>query len=105
MADKSSWGNLVECVKKNPLLEPVPNGEVTRVDKFTKKGVNAFKFDGSPNPTIEKEVDSWIVNFIGDQDVLDICKIDTKTLSEIVAQTGAMHCYFTGNLNPQTRVP
>ena len=89
LPEKSSWDNVVDCVKKNPLIEPVPNGDVTRVDKLVKKGTNAFKFDGSPDPTIAKEVDIWFVRLVGDQDVLDLCNIDTKTLGDIVSQTGA----------------
>ncbi|KAJ3571450.1 hypothetical protein NP233_g3746 [Leucocoprinus birnbaumii] len=84
-----TWDEVMSVMMQNSLLEPA-DGKVDRADKMIKPSkLNAFKFDGSPNDTIVKEVQSWFTRFISDQDVLDATKIDIKVMGEIVAKTGA----------------
>ncbi|CAM9652884.1 unnamed protein product, partial [Choristocarpus tenellus] len=88
MGDKS-WKNVASALSKNELLELMPDSEVNRVDKLSKSGTAAFKFDGSPDRAIVKEVQSWFVNLIKDDDVLAATGIDIKVLAKIVAGSGA----------------
>jgi hypothetical protein len=83
-----SWDDVMSTLMQNPLLEP-SDGKVDRADKLIKSGTNVFKFDGSPDAAIVKEVESWFVKLVQDKDVLDDTKIDIKVLAQIVAQTGA----------------
>lgn len=83
-----SWPAVVAAMTQNPLLEPDAT-EIARADKLIKSGVSAFKFDGSPDHGICREVNTWFVNLIKDDDVLQSTKIDINVLARIVAQTGA----------------
>ncbi|KAI0768290.1 hypothetical protein BD413DRAFT_565130 [Trametes elegans] len=82
------WKTVMETLMQNTLIEPFEN-EISRSDKIIKEGTNFFKFDGSPDRSIVEEVNSWFVNFISDQDVLESTSIDINVVGRIVAQTGA----------------
>ncbi|KAJ6620954.1 hypothetical protein B0H10DRAFT_1875405 [Mycena sp. CBHHK59/15] len=84
-----SWDKVIETMMQNTLLEPVGSDNINRVDKFIKEGTNVFKFDGSPDTTIMREVETWFTNLINDEDVLKSTKIDINVVGAIVAQTGA----------------
>jgi len=83
-----TWDKVMSTMMQASLLEP-SDGKVDRVDKLLKSGVNVFKFDGSPDAAIVKEVEGWFSKLISDEDVLRSTKIDIKVLAQIVAQTGA----------------
>ncbi|CAM9204320.1 unnamed protein product, partial [Choristocarpus tenellus] len=89
LKDKS-WQNVIGALTQNSLLEPMNESEISRSDKLIKDGgTSAFKFDGSPDSTIVKEVQSWFVDFIKDDDVLSATGIDIEVLAKIVASSGA----------------
>ncbi|GJJ15953.1 hypothetical protein Clacol_010232 [Clathrus columnatus] len=83
-----SWDGVMSVLMQNPLLE-ADDGKIDRSDKLIKSGTNVFKFNGSPDESIVKEVEAWFVHLIGDPDVLADTKIDIDVLANIVAQTGA----------------
>lgn len=84
-----NWDTVVSCMMQNPLLERIEDSLIHRADKLIKKGSNFFKFSGEPDQTIVREVRTWFVNLIADDDVLKDTKIDIDFLADIVAQTGA----------------
>ncbi|GAB1312313.1 hypothetical protein MFIFM68171_02523 [Madurella fahalii] len=86
-ADRT-WDRIVAALMQCPLMEP-DGDAVKRTDKLIKSGVNVFRFDGSPDTAIVKEVQSWFVNLINDTDVYKSTQIDITVLANIVAQTGA----------------
>ncbi|KAG0050057.1 hypothetical protein BGZ83_005178 [Gryganskiella cystojenkinii] len=86
--DQRSWENVTSTLAQNSLLKPLDDG-IARSDKLIKDGTNFFKVDGSPDPTIVKEVNSWFTKLISDEDVLRSTKIDINALAAIVAWTGA----------------
>ncbi|KAF3069754.1 hypothetical protein GL218_07868 [Daldinia childiae] len=52
-----TWDRVVGAMMQCPLMEP--DGEaIKRTDKLIKSGINVFKFDGSPDIAIVKEVSS-----------------------------------------------
>lgn len=53
--EERTWDNVVREMSQSPLLKP--NGDaVARSDKFIKEGFTYFKFDGSPDKSIVREV-------------------------------------------------
>ncbi|KAF9271050.1 hypothetical protein BGZ68_004329, partial [Mortierella alpina] len=88
-ANHRSWENITSTIAQNSLLQPLDDG-IAKSDKLIKDGgTNFFKTDGSPDPTIVKEVHTWFTNLISDEDVLASTKIDIDVLAKIVAWTGA----------------
>ncbi|KAK1538995.1 uncharacterized protein CCOS01_00309 [Colletotrichum costaricense] len=83
-----SWAAVLSTMMQNPLLE-ADRDEVARSDKLIKESSSAFKFDGSSDAGIVKEVHSWFVNLISDSDVLESTQIKIGDLADIVSQTGA----------------
>ncbi|KAJ7083765.1 hypothetical protein C8R44DRAFT_753330 [Mycena epipterygia] len=83
-----SWERVLEIMMENPLLEPEASG-ISRTDKFLKEETNVFKLDGSPDPNIAREVETWFINLIQDDDVLKSTSIDIKVMANIFTQTGA----------------
>ncbi|KAJ3559794.1 hypothetical protein NP233_g11175 [Leucocoprinus birnbaumii] len=84
-----TWEEVMSVMMQNSVLEAA-DGKVDRSDTFTKPSkIKAFKFDGSADDTVVKEVQTWFTKLIGDPDILKATKIDIKVLAEIVAQTGA----------------
>ncbi|KAL7783393.1 hypothetical protein V8C43DRAFT_326364 [Trichoderma afarasin] len=83
-----SWDAVLGNMMYNPLLDP-RNQVVSRADKF-KGSVNGFKFNGSPDASIVREVQAWFKDLISDDDVLNSTKIDVEVLAKIVAQIGAI---------------
>jgi len=88
VADRN-FEKLVSVMMQNPLLEPTDLAAVHHSDTFQKNGTNAFKFDGSPDSSIVREVAQWFDNLIQDTDVLQSTQIDINVLGKIVAQSGA----------------
>ncbi|XP_024534186.1 uncharacterized protein LOC112347482 [Selaginella moellendorffii] len=86
--EERTWEKVNSMFMQNPLVEPMGDG-VSRADKFINKSSNDFKFDGSPDSAIVRAVQTWFVNFIADQDVLESTKINIEVLGRIVAQSGA----------------
>lgn len=87
LGDKS-WESIVSCMKRNPVLEL--QSSISNSDNMIKKGTNVFKFDGSPNRSIVREVETWFIKLLcNDSDARDASGIDIQRLGEIVAQTGA----------------
>ncbi|KAF3058793.1 hypothetical protein CFAM422_011910 [Trichoderma lentiforme] len=85
---EKSWNAVLGNMMQNDLLEP-RDGGVFRADKF-KGSINGFKFDGSPDASIVREVQAWFNNLISDDDVLNSTKIDAEVIAKIVAQIGAI---------------
>ncbi|PHH89824.1 hypothetical protein CDD83_5150 [Cordyceps sp. RAO-2017] len=83
-----SWKAVLSTMMQNDLLE-VDRAEVARADKLIKESSNDFKFDGSPDLNIVREVKTWFTKLIADDDVLQSTKIDIDVLARIVGQTGA----------------
>ncbi|KAJ3559795.1 hypothetical protein NP233_g11174 [Leucocoprinus birnbaumii] len=84
-----TWDELISVLMQNSLVEP-DDVKIDRSDEFIKPSkLNVFKFDGSPDAAIVKEVENWFRKFIDDEDVLESTKIDIDALGRIVAQTGA----------------
>lgn len=83
-----SWENVQSMLLQNPFLEPMGDG-TTREDSFSKSGTSAFKFDGSPNAGIVREVEAWFNRLIDDADVRKSTNIDINVLAKIVAASGA----------------
>ena len=87
LSDKS-WENIVSCMKQNPVLEL--QSSISNSDKMVKNGTNVFKFDGSPDSSIVREVETWFIKLLcNDSDARDSSGIDIERLGKIVAQTGA----------------
>jgi hypothetical protein len=57
--ENRQWEKIMEAVRQNSLLETAPEDEVTRVKSLIKEGKHTFKFDGSPDPAIVKEVSEF----------------------------------------------
>lgn len=53
--EERPWDAVVSAMMQWPLLEPASD-EIQRADKLVKSGTGVFKFDGSPNAAIVKEV-------------------------------------------------
>ncbi|KAJ3559796.1 hypothetical protein NP233_g11176 [Leucocoprinus birnbaumii] len=84
-----TYEEVISVMRQNSLLES-DEATIERSDKLIKPSkMNAFKFDGSPDAAIVKEVENWFKKFINDPDVLGSTKIDINVLGKIVAQTGA----------------
>jgi len=83
-----TWQNVLAAMSQNELLQP-DGDEIARSDQIVKNSSNDFKFDGSPESGIVREVESWFTRLISDDDVLKSTKIDINVLAKIVAQTGA----------------
>ena len=85
------WDTIVSSMLQNPLLERLDDSTnpIHRVDIFTKSGTNFFKFDGSPDEGVVREVNAWFEKLISDDDVLKDTRIDIDLMADIVAQTGA----------------
>jgi len=84
-----TWDTIMQAVRQNALLETTPPDEVTRVDSLIKEGQYTFKFDGSPDAAIVKEVEAWFDKLISDRGIREATKIDINVVAKIVAQTGA----------------
>jgi len=84
-----NWDKILSTMMQNPLIEPDGTAHVARNDRFIKAGINVFKFDGSPDAGIVKQVQNWFNALIADDDVVKSTKIDINILANIVAQTGA----------------
>lgn len=91
-SNELSWDKVISIFSQNSLMERVGNSEINKTDKLIKDyGTSAFKFDGSPDAAIVKEVKSWFINLLGnDQDVVHDTKIDIDMLAKIVASSGAL---------------
>ena len=50
-----SWDSVMSIMMQNPLIEPDKDA-IHRTDKLVKAGTNVFKFDGSPEAGIVREV-------------------------------------------------
>ncbi|BBN10741.1 hypothetical protein MPTK1_5g06020 [Marchantia polymorpha subsp. ruderalis] len=87
LTDKS-WKSVLSTMMQHPLLVP-DSDEVARADKLIKESSSAFKFDGSPDAQIVREVKSWFTTLVGDSDVLQQTRIDIGILAKIVASSGA----------------
>ncbi|KAJ7234292.1 hypothetical protein C8J57DRAFT_1729207 [Mycena rebaudengoi] len=83
-----SWEKVLEVMMQNALLEPAASG-ISRADKLIKEETNFFKVDGSPHLDVVREIETWFINLIQDDDVLKSTAIDIKVLGNIVTQTGA----------------
>ncbi|KAF9080337.1 hypothetical protein BGX27_005521 [Mortierella sp. AM989] len=87
--NQRTWENVTSTLAQNSLLKPLDDG-IAKSDKLIKDyGSSFFKFDGSPDPSIVREVQTWFTNLISDEDVLSSTKIDIDVLAKIVAWTGA----------------
>lgn len=90
--DQLSWEKVQSVFSQNPLMERVGNSEIRRSDKIIKnRGVSAFKFDGSPDAAIVREIKSWFIKLVdNDQDILSDTDINIVELAELVAESGAL---------------
>jgi hypothetical protein len=86
-----SWDKVISTFNQNSLMERIGGSDINKSDKLIKDhGTGAFRFDGSPNAAIVKEVESWFIKLLGnDQDVVNDTKIDIQMLAKIVAGSGA----------------
>jgi len=84
-----SWDKMVSAMARNGFVEQDENSAVNKATAFIKGGTSAFKFDGSPDSSIVREVRTWFNQLIADDDVLNCTKIDIDVLARIVAQSGA----------------
>ncbi|KAI0374519.1 hypothetical protein BV20DRAFT_977162 [Pilatotrama ljubarskyi] len=82
------WETIVSVLMQNTLLEPF-DAEIVHDDKLIKENTNFFKFNGEPDQGVVEEVNSWFINLINDEDVLNSTHIDIGVMARIVAQTGA----------------
>ncbi|KAF5623738.1 hypothetical protein F25303_11705 [Fusarium sp. NRRL 25303] len=83
-----SWDAVVRTMMQNEIA--MPDGEgVARSDTLVRNSLNDFKFDGGPDSSIVREVQTWFNRLVSDPDVLNSTKIDINVLAKIVAQTGA----------------
>ncbi|KAH6557654.1 hypothetical protein KP509_1Z101800 [Ceratopteris richardii] len=95
------WSDIVATMSQNPLLEPHEE-PIERRDHIIKSGKSSFKFDGSPDETIVREVKAWFGRLINDGNVLNDTKIDIDVLARIVAVSGARITDFLTLLYKQT---
>ncbi|KAJ7860052.1 hypothetical protein B0H13DRAFT_2074180 [Mycena leptocephala] len=86
-----SWDDVLSVfAERQPQTLEHYDTPIDRTDSFTKPAkLNFFKVDGSPDPTVVREVESWFTRFISDTDVLQSTQIDIQFMASIVAQTGA----------------
>ena len=87
-----SWEKVQSVFSQNPLMERVGNSEIRKTDKIIKdRGTSAFKFDGSPDAAIVREIESWFIKLVdNDQDILNDTDIDILELAKLVAESGAL---------------
>jgi hypothetical protein len=57
-----SWNAVLSTMMQNEFLQPDETGEVARADKLIKDNSSDFKFDGSPDANIVREVGSFILS-------------------------------------------
>lgn len=55
-AEERSWERVMSIMDNDSLLEPAGEQAVVRTDSLAHRGTNVFKFDGSPDAAIVKEV-------------------------------------------------
>eukprot|EP01023_Acetabularia_acetabulum_P005463 TRINITY_DN1222_c2_g1_i1.p1 TRINITY_DN1222_c2_g1~~TRINITY_DN1222_c2_g1_i1.p1 ORF type:complete len:473 (-),score=76.86 TRINITY_DN1222_c2_g1_i1:157-1521(-) len=82
-----TWSNVVKILNASPVTE-IQGSMQTRRDTLKKDGTNFFKFDGSPDSNVVREVKTWFTNLVSDADILDSTRIDINVLARIVAATG-----------------
>lgn len=87
-----SFETVASIFNQTSLIERVGNAEINKSDKLIKdRGTSAFKFDGSPDAPIVKEVATWFINLLGqDKNIVTDTKIDIQLLADIVAASGAI---------------
>jgi len=83
-----SWDQLLEILKQAPFAESYGN-DVSKRDSLNRKGTAWFKFNGSPDAAVVKEVHAWFASLVQDDEVLRSTKIDLNMMAKIVAKTGA----------------
>ncbi|TFK61311.1 hypothetical protein BDN72DRAFT_849801 [Pluteus cervinus] len=83
-----TWQNIVATLQNASLIEPCGE-EINESYKRTKQLKGFIKFDGSPNPDIVNEVETWIQDLISGNDILDATMIDAKEPAKTLAQSGA----------------
>jgi len=88
-SDERSWERVLGTMMQNTLLEADVEGIVDRTDRILKDDTAWFKFDGSPDAAIVKEVEGWFIRLLADEDVQRATKININVLANIVAWTGA----------------
>ena len=65
-----SWENVISALQQNTLLEPMDDG-VEKSDTLVKNyGTSAFKFDGSADSSIVREVEVWFKTLVGGKNTL-----------------------------------
>jgi len=83
-----TFAKAVEVLTKNTILE-LEGQPIHKTDSIRKGGSNAFKFDSGTDSGIVREVNSWFVNFIGDDDIIRACGFTIDSVAKIVATSGA----------------
>ncbi|KLO05171.1 hypothetical protein SCHPADRAFT_734493 [Schizopora paradoxa] len=83
-----TFDKAVEVLTKNQLLQ-LEGQPIHRTDGIRKGGTNAFKFDRGTDSGIVREVHTWFVNLIGDDDVVKACGFTIDSVADIVATSGA----------------
>ena len=90
-----SWQGVLSTMMQNPFIEP-DGATIERSEMLIKNSASDFKFDGSPDAAVVREVQAWFTKLINDEDVLGSTKIDLPVMAEIVAQSGAtIDCFLT----------
>ncbi|KAH7404625.1 hypothetical protein KP509_15G035100 [Ceratopteris richardii] len=79
---------VVPVMSQNLLLEPYDK-VIERRDDFIKMGRSFFRIGENEDEAVVREVKSWFVKLVNDEDILDDTKIDIDLCARIVAATGA----------------
>nr|POE49185.1 hypothetical protein CFP56_32335 [Quercus suber] len=81
-----SWDRIVEALTANQAIRRVSN-DIHRSDTYKNVDSGLFRGDGV-NEGVKRQVYSWFVNLIGDDDVLQVTRIDIDAFGHIVAVHG-----------------
>ncbi|KAF9552335.1 hypothetical protein CPC08DRAFT_647013 [Agrocybe pediades] len=92
---RRDWDTIISAFHGNGTLELEAHRSIDRGHVLRKEGRNVFKFDGSPDASIVKEVQSFYSQLVNDADVLKHHALDITDVADIVAQTGATVDSFT----------
>ncbi|KAJ6457727.1 hypothetical protein C8R45DRAFT_1110469 [Mycena sanguinolenta] len=63
-----SWEKVLEVMMQNQLLVVETSG-VSQAEKLIKEETNVFLIDGSTDPNVVREVETWFTNLIQDDDL------------------------------------
>ena len=85
-----TWEKIVNTVEQDPLLVAREGGELTVSDSKTTSSGWTLGGNGSADPVLSLEIETWIHNKIGNKDLRDTVGSDRiKAVADLYAESGA----------------